>query len=379
VSAIPAFARRYSLPCHFCHDGYPRLSAIGQKFRDRGFRFENETSSVKDWVKSVPVSLRTGANQTFVEDGDATTKGFFKLLTAGNLGSRFTYWFDQIWSVAEDDLGDIDFKRVGTDNAWARVDIVPEDFYVRGGRVELDLPFSQARTPNLFAYEIYFANTGFETDNIGQNHDGGEVGGFIDDENHWSVAIVDAQKPSRATDLSDRLEDFDPAAFGRLAHYFGEDRVGIFAYLGSNTLARTNPDPRPGGGEVLVWDDNLLRLGADGSFFFGRLNLYGVFMYGRNDNSIADAAHPEGTGEALSFSGGFLQANYFVRDFLNIATRIDFVHRPPGRTALPSENFVGVFPGVMVWVYSRVKLTLELGFRNQGLPTLAGLQADVAF
>jgi hypothetical protein len=366
--AIPAFARRYKLPCHFCHDGYPRLSPIGQRFRERGFRLEKEASNVSKWLKSVPVSLRAGVNQTFVEDGDATTIGSIDVITAGNIGSRVAYWFDHIWSIDEDG-----FHRVGTDNAWLRVDILPEDLYVRGGRMELDLPFSQARTPNLFGYDIYFANTGFEVDNIGERHDGAEVGGFVDDETHWSVSVVQAGSSEELSGTPQPNDGFDPAAFGRFAQYFGENRVGVFAYLARNTLVREIPD------QVLVWDDELLRLGADGSLLFGRWNFYGVFLHGRNDNSIADAAHPDGTGETLTFAGGFVQANYFIRDFLNLATRIDLVHRPPGRTALPNESLVGVFPGVMVWIHSNFKLTLELGFRNRGRPNLVGLQAELAF
>ena len=143
------------------------MSPIGQRFRDRGFRLEDETNTVNEWLKSVPVSLRAGVNEAFVEDGDATTEGFVDVITAGSIGSRVAYWLDHNWAVDRDG-----FRRVGTDNAWLRVDILPEDLYVRGGRIELDLPFSQARTPNLFGYDIYLANTGFEVDNIGEHHDG---------------------------------------------------------------------------------------------------------------------------------------------------------------------------------------------------------------
>ena len=144
---------------------------------------------------------------------------------------------------------------MGMDNAWVRVDVLPEDLYVRGGRIEFDLPFSQARTPNLFGYDIYLANTGFEVDNIGEHHDGAEVGGFVDDETHWSVSVVDARS---AEEFAGESDGFDPAAFGRFAHYLGENRVGLFAYLAGNTLAREIPN------QVAVWEDDLLRLGLDG-------------------------------------------------------------------------------------------------------------------
>ena len=35
ADGIPAFAWRYQLPCHFCHDGYPQLSVLGEQFKER--------------------------------------------------------------------------------------------------------------------------------------------------------------------------------------------------------------------------------------------------------------------------------------------------------------------------------------------------------
>ncbi len=35
--AIPAFARKYSLPCSACHEAWPKLNDFGIAFRDRGY------------------------------------------------------------------------------------------------------------------------------------------------------------------------------------------------------------------------------------------------------------------------------------------------------------------------------------------------------
>ncbi len=366
--AIPAFARRYRVPCQFCHDGYPKLSAIGEQFKLRGFRLEQETSDVKQWLKSVPVILRARVLTTFVEDGDSSTFGIFNLITAGNLNNRFSYWFDRIWVASDGD----DKDEGQTDNAWLRFELVPEEFHLRGGRMELDIPFTQARTPNLFPYNIYFANTGFETDSIGQYHDGGEVGGFLDDEIYWSLAVVAGR--SNADNAG-----FDPNLYGRIMRFFGENRAGAFALFGENTLSRSNPDPTLGGPDVLVWNDGLFRIGADGSFDVNRLNLYGLFMYGRNDNSIADAANPEGTEEPLSFAGGFLQGDYFFWDQLTVTARLDVVSRPPEQTADPKKTFVSFFPGFRIYLHPRVRLVVEVGFRNQDRPTVGAVELGVAF
>ena len=65
VEAIPAFARRYELPCHFCHEGYPQLSVLGEQFKERGYRLDDDITEVSDWLRSVPFSLRGALRQTF--------------------------------------------------------------------------------------------------------------------------------------------------------------------------------------------------------------------------------------------------------------------------------------------------------------------------
>ena len=120
ADAIPAFARRYQLPCHFCHDGYPQLSVLGEQFKERGYRLDDDVTEVADWLRSVPVSLRTTLRQTFEEEGDAHTAGLFRLVSAGNFGSRVSYWIDDNYIVDSEDS-----RRVGLDNAFLRVELVP--------------------------------------------------------------------------------------------------------------------------------------------------------------------------------------------------------------------------------------------------------------
>jgi hypothetical protein len=368
--AVPAFARRYEVPCHFCHDGFPKLSVIGERFKERGLHMQQETFELGQWLKSVPATLRSGANHTVIENDDDSTSAFFKLITTGALGSRASYWVDQDWVVTEDG-----FDRLGTDNAWGRAELVPRTMYVKGGRFELDLPFSQERTPYLFQYEIYFANTGFESDTIGLHQDGVEVGGAFDPGIHWSVAIVRGQNASEALELTEKAGRFDGNVYARFQHRSGTNRIGAFAYLGSNVLAR---QIREGGGSVLVWDDDLLRFGGDGSYYVGDLHLYGVILHGRNDNSIADAANPEGTGETLTFTGGFVQGDYALREEIFLNARLDWIRRPPGQTNQPNRTHYGFFSGMRLGFLNRLRILFELGFRNQGRGFAGAVQAELA-
>jgi hypothetical protein len=39
--AIPAFARKYGLPCSACHTSWPMLNNFGQTFKDNGYQLGN--------------------------------------------------------------------------------------------------------------------------------------------------------------------------------------------------------------------------------------------------------------------------------------------------------------------------------------------------
>jgi hypothetical protein len=370
AEAIPEFARRYELPCHFCHEGYPKLSVLGEQFKERGYRLDDDKTDASDWWASIPVSFRGAFRQTFEEEGDADTSGRLRFVSGGALGRRVSYWIDESYSVDEDG-----FDRSGTDNAFLRAELLPDELYLRGGRLELDLPFTQARTPQLFAYDVYFATTGFETDNIGSHQDGVEAGGFLDESTRWSVAVVRGQNSDEERELSNAAGDFDGNIFGRLARRFGEDRAGVYFYWGRNTLARTNPEA--GGPPVLEWDDDLFRLGFDGSAYLSSVHLYGTFLYGRNGNSFADAANPTGTEEASSFTGGFGQIDFYLRDQVLLSGRFDWVNGPPPGTLSPARTVFGFSPGLKLWLHPRIRLAFELNFRNQDEPTRGVIQVDL--
>src|SRR3954464_3330411 len=40
--AIPAFARKYGLPCSACHEAWPKLNNFGQVFKDNGYQLGND-------------------------------------------------------------------------------------------------------------------------------------------------------------------------------------------------------------------------------------------------------------------------------------------------------------------------------------------------
>jgi hypothetical protein len=369
ASAIPAFARRYGVECHFCHDGYPKLNANGQRFKERGFRMaQEEKFDVNEWAKTVPLSVRASGNHTFIQDNDGVTFAFFKGISAGSLGSRLSYWVDDglFWQDLPDGTpeGTDSFTHTKPDNAWGRLEVVENGkLYLKGGRFELDLPFTQARTPQLFGYDIYTANTGEEFDAIGLYQEGLEVGGNLPGDARWSAAVVKGRNAPGASELNEDAGKFDANLYLRASKRIARNRVGAFAYFGRNKLPVDS---------ARVIEDDLLRLGADADVRAGKLNVYGLVMYGRNSDAF-------GVDLAQSFTGGFVQGDFELRDDVQLTLRVNAVRAPTSQAPSSKQTLTSVFPGVRVYVLQRLRLAFEYGFQSDDRPNLGAVQAEIAF
>src|SRR2546430_10239209 len=61
VSAIPAFARKYSLRCTACHESWPVLNDFGNAFRDNGYQLrlgkdDTITANSGHWPAAAPIT-----------------------------------------------------------------------------------------------------------------------------------------------------------------------------------------------------------------------------------------------------------------------------------------------------------------------------------
>ena len=66
VSAVPAFARKYGLPCSACHTAWPKLNDFGIAFRDRGYQIGNDRDSpIWQNPSYFPVTARITPNWHF--------------------------------------------------------------------------------------------------------------------------------------------------------------------------------------------------------------------------------------------------------------------------------------------------------------------------
>ena len=57
--AVPAFARKYGLPCSACHEAWPKLNNFGLAFRDNGYQLMNDWDSpIYQNPSYFPISFR---------------------------------------------------------------------------------------------------------------------------------------------------------------------------------------------------------------------------------------------------------------------------------------------------------------------------------
>src|ERR1700732_5498322 len=112
VNALPAFARKYGMPCSSCHEAWPKLSPFGQAFTDNGHQMGNDRDAPifqnpAYWpvtFRITPIWHRESTNRTNVDgpngvlsaEGQVTTHGFdwsgLDFHTAGTLAKNFSIY-----------------------------------------------------------------------------------------------------------------------------------------------------------------------------------------------------------------------------------------------------------------------------------------------
>ena len=135
-------------------------------------------------------------------------------------------------------------------------------------------------------------------------------------------------------------------------------RLGAFYYYGRNEL---NLDGVlfPGLGTVR---EPFYRLGGDFRFKYRQFELYGVGMYGHDQNLVLNLAGDGFQPAApVTFTGGFAQAQYWIYPWLMALARYDFVNSPTdflnGASRLNTRNRFS--PGAQFLVRANVKVALE--------------------
>jgi len=417
VSAIPAFSRKYQTSCTTCHSNFPELNDFGEAFKKNGFKFPKND---EDFVKQPPVLLGAQAQREvfpntvypgeipgtipiglrysgfasynnrqplalgFQPRTDLFNPNTFTIIGAGSFGPTLSFWVDNDISTgggnAEAGLGDGYLKA----NDIGHYLHLPKDtLNIRFGQFELDLPFTQARSINPTPYDIYgqasIAGAQGTTSNpfmFGIPQRGIEFGGYPNDGNFtWSVAFVNGSNSAAPTarnskdvyvrvsqrfnlerDASVRKEVQAAGPTGPRDHT--SVRLGAFYYYGRNAL-NANRALFPTLGTA---HEPFYRVGGDIRFKYRHFELYGLGMYGRDQNLLPNLITLGFTkGPPVTFTGGFAQAQYWVYPWLIGIMRYDFVNSPTDfLNDVSRRNTRNRFsPGVQLLVRANLKMVFE--------------------
>src|SRR6202035_3307649 len=165
ASAIPAFARKYSLRCTACHESWPVLNDFGRSFRDNGYqlrlgRDDTVTADPGYWPVAVhitPTYLYTKTTNQLTDQGvkDIGSGGIadasIDLLMAGVLTNNISFLVVPTGFASD--------GNVHLESYWAYFTRVVKDsdwLNIRLGKHEVDLPASPHRPISFaFGYLVY--------------------------------------------------------------------------------------------------------------------------------------------------------------------------------------------------------------------------------
>ena len=369
--AIPAFARKYGLPCSACHIGWPILNVFGQQFRDNGYQLGNDkdspifqsngywpitfrvtpqwhlessTNVAVDPTLTTPVGVQTVNTHGFDLSG-------LDIWTAGTLYKNIS--FSVLPSMAEGD-------GFHFENAFVRFDNLGNTPWLnlKFGKFELDSLLSEKRFLTLSGvggawYNYHFLPPGSGTapdsngfGGIGDNQIGLELAGHSKNSYaRYSIALLSS------TDGNPGLTSGGQGATARTYDTFvnlnegfqvpglGVQRVGVFGYFGmSPTYFLTT-----GGGATALeakGNRSFSRVGAYGWWFIKDFDVETFFMHGQDNVFLGNgvAANDPGSLPAgaagPTWNGGFVEAHYAYSPQLIFTGRYELVHM--SRQANPS-------------------------------------------
>jgi len=384
VKAIPAFARKYKTACATCHNNWPELNDFGRAFKMNGFKFpKDDDQFVKDpplmlgaeaQKETFPYSIYPGelpilpiafrysgyANynsklpaelqdpSAYVPQTTLFTPNTVTMIAAGSFGPSISFWIDDDLSTggsgADGGLGDGFIK---ANNLFSFLHIPQNDMNVRFGQFELDLPFTQARSINLSDYAILTETANADpatgtTSNplaLADGQKGIEFGGFPNKGNTWwSVAVIDGESARNSKDVyvhvAQRFNLEKDSAVRKEVQAAGptgvRDHTSLrfdgFGYYGVNELNQ--------GGSLFadlpVIHEPFYRAGGAFDYKFrNRFELWGLFEHGHDDNK---ALNEDGSAfvsaTPVTFTGGFLEAEFWAYPWLIAKMRYDGVNSP---------------------------------------------------
>jgi hypothetical protein len=331
----------------------------------------------------------------FTPRTDLFAPNTFTIISAGSFGENLSFWVDDDISVgAANAIGTMGDGWLKYSDLGHGIGLPKNALNVRFGQFELDLPFTQAKTIYLSPFDIYsqtavgiggpcapgatVCQTANNTTIFGSPQRGIEFGGTPNNGNFdWAVAVTDGSNVGAATRsskdvyvrVSQRFNlERDPESRNAIQaagptgpRDHTSVRLGFYYYYGRN---QQNQDGKLFPGLATI-EEPFYRVGGDLRFKYRKLELFGLGMYGHDDNHAVTAGPPVSIAgaPAVKFSGGFLGANYWVHPWLigtfhydAVNSHADFVNSPLPLNYHTRNRFS---PGFQMLVRANIKVVGE--------------------
>ena len=371
IQALPAFARKYGMPCSACHLGWPMLSPFGQAFKDNGYQMGNDRDSPifqqpAYWpvtFRITPIWHRESQNRTQVDgaggpltaEGQVTTHGFdwsgLDFHTGGTLAKNISFYV----LPSSDSTATFHFESV-----WARLDNVFGStwFNIKLGKFELDNLLSEKRILTLTNVAGVYANYHFQPlvspgnpgtgatlaaegykFGIGDNQVGIEVMGHSkDDRTRVSAALLNSNDGQPNFTANNGAET---AITGRAYNaYFaasqafqvgslGLQRVGAFAYIGREPTYFQFTQGGAGVTGTGIGNKGYYREGLIGQWYIKKVDVTTMFFHGWDNaflgsNTPANTPLPTGA-QAPTWNGGLFETHYTLNPQLVLINRYEVI------------------------------------------------------
>jgi hypothetical protein len=358
AEAIPAFARKYDFTCNVCHvPSFPKLNDFGNLFRDHGYQLgtDQELPTFEGLTKGYwPVSFRTTvgyqlqtksglADAVSGQDTRATSGSFgftgLDILSFGILARDIT--FGIVYTPGLHSAGfntgtsdsNLESAFIKLDNLQRFIGLGENNYLMnfRVGKFELDLPFSEKRSPTLnttFLVYHYTAGSPFigggapgvanpNDFGLGDNHAGAELAGIkptalTNGYFRYSLNAISNSDINEGGSGGGRALQF----YGHVTQSFGGygvvsgQRIGLYGMYGrapTTFNAAGCAAPPCGTGEN---SHTFSRMGVDASTTWGgQVNVFGTWMFAKDTTGIIQASGTANPQEA-HWNGGFIEADY---------------------------------------------------------------------
>ena len=354
AEALPAFARKYGMPCSACHLAWPALSPFGQQFKDNGYQMGNDRDApIFQQAAYWPVTFRitpvwhresssaqavdgppdTSGNPTSSQ-AKVTTHGFdwsgLDFHTAGTLGKNYSFYV----LPSSDNTGAFHFESV-----WARVDNIAGSSWlnVKFGKFELDNLLSEKRILTLSqeggSYQNYHfqpVGEGSYVFGIGDNQVGVEwMGHSKDDRTRISASLLSQSDGQPGLPTNRGYGGYFSGSRAFEIRGLGLQRVGAFAYIGqAPTYYQFNQGGSPLAGTG-VGNKGFQRYGLIGQFYIKKFDLTAMYFHGHDSaylgtNTPANTPLPLGA-HAPGWNGALFESHYTLNPQLIFINRYELI------------------------------------------------------